>query len=464
LRLGWDARRPAFFFEIELKQIEVYKMMPRRILEFVVAVAIVLASFSPTSFAQSSTPNAAGDQLRFVVYLTRHGVRSPTGKTAQLNRYSAQPWPAWSVPPGYLTEHGARLMTLFGAYDRELFAAQGLLAAEGCADASRITILADSDQRTRESGKALAAGLMPGCAIEVHALAEGTPDPLFHPLESGVGHADKLVATAAVSGRIGGDPAGLAEAYRTQLQDLEDVLSPSTPGAAKTAAELPAKASLFDIPSSIAPGKGDHLVELRSPLGTAATMAEDLLLEYTDGRSQVGWGRVDANKLRELMELHTANSDIERRTSYLARAQASNLLSHILDSMQQAIAQKPQAGALGKPADRLLILVGHDTNLANVAGALNLSWLIDGRRDDTPPGGALVFELWQKKGAGDYSVRAYYTAQTLDQMRNAKPLTLAAPPERAAVFVPGCGVADGACGWSVFQSTIRAAIDADSVR
>jgi len=406
----------------------------------------------------------AGEDLKFVVIVSRHGVRSPTGKADQLNRFSAQPWPEWTVQPGYLTEHGAKLMTLFGAYDRELLVSERLLAAEGCADASHISIIADSDQRTRETGKSLAVGLMPGCSVEVRALAEGTADPLFHPLEAGVGHPDKQLATAAVSGRIGANPAALSEAYRPQLQALEEVLSPGNSSQPKTAAGSSAKASLFDIPSSVAPGRGDHLVELHSPLGTAATMSENLLLEYIEGMAQVGWGRVDSIKLRELLQLHTAGSDIERRTSYIARVQSSNMLSHILDSMQQAIAQKPVAGALSKPADRLLILVGHDTNLANISGALDLAWLLDGRRDDTPPGGALVFELWQKKGTAEYSVRTYYTAQTLDQMRNATQLTLANPPERAAVFVPGCSDANYACVWSAFQSTVRAAIDPDSVK
>ena len=117
------------------------------------------------------------------------------------------------------------------------------------------------------------------------------------------------------------------------------------------------------------------------------------------------------------------SEDISGRTGYIARAQSSNLLFHILQSMRQAGGAQPVPGALTSPDDRLLILVGHDTNLANIAGALGLNWLIDGRRDDTPPGGALVFELWRRRDKGEFSVRTFYMAQTLDQMRNATPLS-----------------------------------------
>jgi len=430
----------------------------------VVSFLLAVASLSGAQSAPRSANSQSGNksELKYVVILSRHGVRSPTGKTDQLNQYSVKPWPAWTVPPGYLTEHGAKLMTLFGAYDGELFAKEGLFAANGCADAEYVSIVADSDQRTRETGKALAAGMFPGCNVAVRALAEGTPDPLFHSLEAGTGHPDKALASAAVSGRIGGNPAGLVDAYRPQLDALEEVLQGCKPGHACVGA----KSSLFDIPSSISPGKGDHLVDLRSPLGTAATMAENLLLEYTEGMdtTQVGWGRVDANKVRELMQLHTANVEVAQRTSYIARAQASNLLRHILDTLEQAATGKPVAGALGKPGDRLLLLVGHDTNLENIGGALGLSWIIDGRWNDTPPGGALVFELWKDGSTGDYSVRTSYMAQTLDQMRNATPHSVTNPPERVPVFVPGCSEADSSCGWKAFQEALQAGTDSKFVK
>ena len=62
--------------------------------------------------------------------------------------------------------------------------------------------------------------------------------------------------------------------------------------------------------------------------------------------------------------------------------------------MEQAVKGSVIQGSLGEVGDRVLIVVGHDTNISNIAGLLGISWLLDGYPpDDTPPGGALVFEL-----------------------------------------------------------------------
>jgi 4-phytase/acid phosphatase len=406
-------------------------------------------------------------ELKFVVIVTRHGVRSPTGSAGQLNQYSAQPWPNWDVPPGRLTGRGARLMSLFGGYYRAYFAQQGLFRPTGCADAAHVSFYSDSDQRTVETGRSLAAGMFPGCSAneqsEQHALAEGDPDPLFHSLSAGVGHPDHDRAAASIAGRIGSNPSAITDAYRPQLEALQRILLGCPPASLCPQSGHTAGKLLLAIPESLDSGTGDHLAELKGPLNTASTITENFLLEYANGlpMDQVGWGRVDLATLKQLMDLHSAASDLTRRTSYLATVQASNALAHILDTLQQAATGKEVPGALGKLTDRAVILTGHDTNLSNIAGMLNLNWVIDGRRDDTPPGGALIFELRRRPESSSYEVITYYTAQTLEQMRNVTPLTLDNPPARANVFIPGCskGGTGFPCDWKAFQQTLTTVID-----
>ena len=424
-----------------------------------------LAVVAPCAYTQ--TTEVSAPRLKFVLILTRHGVRSPTGSNEQLDQYSSQPWPKWDVPPGYLTPHGAKLMTIFGAYDRAYLAQQGLVSATGCEDAAHISIYADSEERTVESAKSLAEGMFPGCPPDrrpqQHWLMEGKPDPLFHPLAASVAKYDRDRALASIGGRIGNDPKGVTAAYRPQLEALQSILlgcaaALPCPSPGHTPSKL-----LLDIPATLDAGKGDHLAELRGPLNSASTLTENFLLEYTEGlpMEQVGWGHLDASSVRHLMDLHTAASDLTRRTPYLATVQASGLLAHIVDTFQQAVSGKAVPGALGKLNDNVVVLVGHDTNIANVAGMLSLNWLLDGRRDDTPPGGALVFELWQKPDPAGYEVHAYYMAQRLEQMRNAVPLNMDQPPSRANLFIPACSTgAEGfPCAWAGFQETLRKIID-----
>lgn len=413
-------------------------------------VFLLLALSSNLAEAQNApaTTATADSELRYVVYLSRHGVRSPTGKPEAYKQYSNAAWPEWPVQPGYLTPHGYRLMELFGAYDRAQLAGERLWPASGCADAAKVTVYADSDQRTRETGNALAQGLMPGCNLPVQGLAEGTNDPLFHALGDPSAKKDRTRAEAAVAGRIGGDAANITRAYHGEIEQLDRILA-SCGKPTETAAN---RTSLLKIPATLAPGNGDHLVELKGPINTASTLTENLMLEYAEGMDKVdvGWGCVGYNELESLLALHTAAVDFTSRTAAVAATQAAGLLDRIGLSIQQAAEGKPTAGALGKPSDLALFLIGHDTNQENVAGLLNLTWIVDGRRDDTPPGGALVFELWRKPSTDAYSVRTYFTAQTLDQMRNSVPLTASEVPVRVPVFVPGCSKADMSCDLQAF--------------
>jgi len=388
-------------------------------------------------------------QLRYVVIITRHGVRSPTWNPERLNEYSTEPWPAWSIPPGNLTPHGRALMKLLGAYYRQWLTREGLLRHQGCGDVSRVYIYADTDQRTLETGRALAETLLPGCSVTVHSAPPGSRDPLFNAIEAGLAKPDWEIAAQAVRQRLGDPPTHVLELHRAAFETLESVLAGG--GAPEKRVVPPEEVSV-----SVA-GKG---VQLNEPWSIASTLSENLLLEYAEGMQgkDLGWGRLDANKLSRVLELHAVYADLMRRTPYLARVRGSNLLEHVLRSMEQAATGKEVPGALDPPGTGVLIVSGHDTNLSNLSGMLGLSWHLPGYQpDDTPPGGALIFSLWQRRGGAAYFVRAQYLAQTLEQMRSATPLTLAAPPAKEDVTVKGCesATANFGCPWNTFVKALQ---------
>jgi hypothetical protein len=65
--------------------------------------------------------------------------------------------------------------------------------------------------------------------------------------------------------------------------------------------------------------------------------------------------------------------------------------------MEQAATGKEVPGALDPLGTSVLIVSGHDTNLSNLSGMLGLSWRLPGYQpNDTLPGGALIFSLWQR--------------------------------------------------------------------
>lgn len=375
-----------------------------------------------------------GDELRLVIVLTRHGVRTPLLTGEKLAALSSQPWPKWEADPGIQTPHGNLLVSLMGDYYRTRFTTLGLLSGDPAQDGAAVYVRADNDQRTFETARILGKALVPQVDPEVHALDAGLPDPLFRPVQAHVGHPSRELAASAVLGRIGGDPSALERAYALQLGELKTVLY--------GAGGRPPEGSPFDQPISVAPGRGAYLVDFGGPLQGSLNATDALLLEYADGKPdpEVGWGRLDTKTLTDLLTLHQLFFDLSDRTFYLAQVSGSNLVAHVIDTLEQAALGLPVPGAVGPPEEKVVILAGHDSNIANVGGLLGLNWIIPGSQANPAlPGGALVFELWRRTSGESqtYFVRASYVCQTLEQMRQATPLSIDRPPARAPIFIPG---------------------------
>lgn len=396
-----------------------------------------------------------GEKLKMVVILSRHGVRSPTWTLDRLNTYSSQPWPAWSVEPGILTARGYDLLKRFGSYNRLAYSHEGLLSATGCADVVGTYVWADTDQRTIASAHALAESLYPGCALEVHSLADGENDPIFHPGTDDVTPAVADAAYAELSKRV-------ADLSANPIQDLltqeQRILMGCKPDNDCKPDKMPQM--LLDGKTAAARGTGDKFVSLKGPIPTGSSFAEDFLLEYAEGMpmNSVGWGNADEAEIKQLLALHSIYFGLIHQTPVLAKIEQSSMLQHITATLAQSATGKPVEGAKGKPGDKVVFFVGHDTNIGGVASLLGLHWNLDGRKDDTPPGTQLSFELWQSV-RGTYSVRVKVAMQALHQLRTMDALTLANPPASTTITLSGCSEKESSCSWEQFLNLSQKATD-----
>jgi 4-phytase/acid phosphatase len=421
--------------------------------------ALVLAALAPGGAAAELV-------LERVVLVSRHGVRSPTDTHPPLSEMSSRAWPSWPVAAGYLTPRGEKLATLMGDYYRKHYAARRLLPAEGCPGPNDIYLWADVDQRTRLTGAALLAGMFPGCGLAVRNAPTDKPDPIFHPVRAGLCTVDGDRAREAILARVGGNLDTAVSANNRSVRRLQAVLDCCAPKLCQPGGA--GRCTLLTMPSALEVHHKDGGVRLTGPIAIGSTASEVFLLEYAQGlpRNQVAWGRAASPAaLRPLLRLHRLDFDLIERTPYLAGRQGSALMQKVLEALPPAAERTADAQGVASAA-KMVIYVGHDTNLAGIGGMLGLHWnLKTYLRDETPPAGALAFELLRETVSGARYVRMAYYSQTLDQMRRMTPLSLANPPARATVAFPGCADArrGNACPWPDFDARVKKALDQDCV-
>jgi 4-phytase/acid phosphatase len=387
------------------------------------ALAAALLTISP---ARATEP---GERLEKVVILSRHGVRAAMSSPERLEEASARPWPRFDVPPGRLTAQGEVLSELMGGYFRQLYVAQGLLRPGDCGAAY---YWANVTQRTIATAQAIGLALSPGCAAPVNTVGEGRFDPLFEPIKAGVVAPDAALARAAVAGRVGGDLTAWSASHRTEAERLDALLMQCQAGPCPPA---PGKRRILEAHPDFV--EGEDLVSLSGPEAFASGVTESLLMAWADGRDfeGLGWRGLNEDTLTRVFSLHQAEFDLRLRTPYVAKALAGPLALRILATLED------RPTAIGPPGARIVVVVGHDGTLAALGGLLRMDWAVPGYQpNQIGPGGALVFERW-RRADGSRVVRVRYTGQSLGQLRERRPLSLAAPPLSAPIFIPGCSQA-----------------------
>lgn len=397
-----------------------------------VALMLSLGGNAPAGPAADAPP--PGLTVDRVVLLMRHGVRPPTKAPPMPAGVAADPWPSWPVAPGWLTPHGAEAVGRLGGWDGARLRRLGVLPANGCPATGSVTVVADSDQRTIATADAWLAALAPGCAIPSRHRPQGEDDPVF----SGDGSVDPAIANAELSAATGtGGIAAVEARFRPLLTRLDKIFC----GAATSGCGVSAA------PSRILPAGAGKRPKLEGALDRASTAAQILLLEYGEGKpmADVGWGRATAGDVAALSAFHALEFRLLARPPHVAAAHLAGIAPILVE------------GLTGSAA--VTLVSGHDTNVANLGGLLDIHWQVPGiAADDPAPGGAIVLERLRDAKGGLY-VRALYRSQTLDQIRGAGPLGADAP-YRVVLAIPGCAARGirGLCTLAQFEAKLAPAL------
>ena len=413
-------------------------------------------------------------ELKQVIIFGRHGVRTPNSPNSVLNNFALQPFPVFPDVPGtptdnqpsILTENGAFNETLLGAYFRQWLIQQGLLTGNDTADLANVYFRAFGAPLIAGTAQAFAAGMLPSVVPIVNTVLPITSDALFDPVDAGVAQLDEQMAVAAVNGRLGGNPQSLTSAYAAELALIRSVFF-NYPSAQTPPPAAPSwKVDVTSVPITVTAGNSQLPVNLGG-LTLVATAIDPFVMEYADGlpASQVAWGQLTAGQIGQVFRMYDRLLDLEFRTPYLAGVQSSNLASHIVRTLVQASTGNAMTGAIGSPSAKVVVVTGSNYNIVGLASLFHLDWLLPGYQPDVAaPGGALLLELRQSQSSGEYFVRVSYVSQTMDQLRNRTPLTLAAPPPNAPVAVPGCSAATATldCPLAAFVAIANQVIDPNS--
>ena len=393
----------------------------------------LLAIAAVGSARAMAAPASHGETPVAEIVLLRHGVRSPTSAPDVHASYANQPWPSWPVAPGILTPHGHAGMQALGAFYRQRLIASGGLG-QACPTTDQLQVIADTTPRNKESAQAVIDGLVPGCHLPFLAMPGGDNNPLFHYTKGDKDKDDDAAGPALTE-------------VSPALAELQAILLGCNDKACLTSASASGKKLLIEDDKPTA--KAGKL---------SGTFSENLMLAYAEGKpaNEVAWRRADVAKLGKVIVLHNEAFTRDKKSMPAAAQAGSNLAAHILATLQAAAGEPTTAAPFSSRGRGTFVLIGHDTNLANIAGVFGLDWHDTNRPDDYPPGGGLVFDLFKR--GNQYVVKMSALMPSMDDLRRNHFEGM----RPAKLHVGGCGDHDE-CPLTVFAAAAAKSIDTSRV-
>nr|MCR5157916.1 histidine-type phosphatase [Prevotella sp.] len=191
----------------------------------IIVAAALMVAISTQAQTKRTDDFHAKYQLKEVVVMSRHNIRSPlTSGGAAYMRVTPHEWFKWSSPSSQLSLRGGVLETEMGQFFRKWVVSEGLLPDNYRPEGEEVLFYANSRQRTFATAKYFSAGFLPFANVEItHKLAEDKMDPMFTAKFTKMNDAYRQQVLSEMQALHGGPQAWMA-AQQPTLDLMEEVL------------------------------------------------------------------------------------------------------------------------------------------------------------------------------------------------------------------------------------------------
>ena len=359
-------------------------------------------------------------QLKEVVVMSRHNIRSPlTSGGAAHVRVTPHQWFAWTSPSSQLSLRGGILETEMGQFFRKWLVGEGLLPDNCRPEGGEVLFYANSRQRTFATAKYFSAGFLPFANVEIqHKYFEDKMDPVFTPKFTKMNAKYRQQVLDEMQ-TIHGGPQAWMKSVQPTLTLMEDILDMAhSPAAKNDTTHFRYDDTQFVLE------KGDE-PKMKGGYKLANSVADALVLQCYESESMTAFGHeLSAKQWRDICAVKEVYDALLFTTHSAAVNLAYPLVSRIREELHH----------VGR---KFTFLCGHDSNLASIGAALGFCYPETEQALElhTPIGSKLVFEKWSD-GTEEY-VAINLVYQRVSQLQNRTLLSTDVPPMVMPVTIEG---------------------------
>ena len=387
----------------------------------IIVAAALMVAISTQAQTKRTDDFHAKYQLKEVVVMSRHNIRSPlTSGGAAYMRVTPHEWFKWSSPSSQLSLRGGVLETEMGQFFRKWVVSEGLLPDNYRPEGEEVLFYANSRQRTFATAKYFSAGFLPFANVEItHKLAEDKMDPMFTPRFTKMNDAYRQQVLSEMQALHGGPQAWMA-AQQPTLDLMEEVLDMAHSPAALGGDTLHFR--FDDITFKI---EKDDEPRMTGGYTLANSVADALVLQCYESESMTAFGHeLTLEQWRAICGV----KEVYDGLLFTTHAAAVNLAHPLVSRIREE---------LNRSDRKFMFLCGHDSNLASIGAALRFNYpeTENALELHTPIGSKLVFEKWSD-GSEDY-VAINMVFASVQQLQGRTLLSTDVPPMVLPVTVEG---------------------------